>query len=143
MSFRHMLYHLERIRIYPEPEIGEYHHAYDQASFIDFLQKAKFSVLDTKLKFPFSSYVARINHPATVEIAIMLDEKLSDVPLGNEVFYTSQKAGESDGITIEIDRSIGRDEITFELEFLAWLQAAAEKINQVFTQENAEHRARR
>ena len=35
MSFRHLVYRLTRSREYPEPALGEHHHAFDPDAFRD------------------------------------------------------------------------------------------------------------
>jgi len=130
MNFRHMVYSLTRTREYPEPEVGEHHHAYAVADFVEFLKKVPFFVADLQLQNPLSVYVARASHPTIVKLAIWLDKALSG-NVGNEFFYTARKNHSTAGaVAYAVARRLEElGKVPNEPEFLALLQAAAERIN--------------
>lgn len=128
MSFRHMVYRLTHTREYPEPEIGDHHHAYDPKEFIKIL-KTFFSPKGFAFRHPVSSYVLRCNHPLVSKIVILLDGWIKHSG-GHEFYYKAVKNyydATDVAYCIKQELKNNRD-LCSKKEFLALLQKAAEII---------------
>lgn len=130
LHFRHLIFHKTRTREYPEPPIGDHHHAYDAEEFIKMMNQ-RFRVSDIAIRNPFSPYVARCASPKIVEFALLLDETLQH-KAGQELYYTAKKNFSQTTdiercVELELKNNLNLNPV--EPEFLAMLQVAASKID--------------
>jgi ubiquinone/menaquinone biosynthesis C-methylase UbiE len=128
MSFRHMVYRLTHTREYPEPGIGNHHHAYDPKEFIKIL-KTFFSPKGFAFRHPVSSYVLRCNHPLVSKSVTLLDGWIKHSG-GHEFYYRAVKNycdASNVAYCIKQELKNNRD-LCSKKEFLALLQKAAEII---------------
>ena len=131
MNFRHLTYRLTRSREYPEPSLGDHHHAYDPDAFREMLER-HVSVTRLERRFPFSSYVARVRSDAIATIAATLDRRLRD--RSGTMFYFA--AGKNHVEASDVERAVraARAEVANPMsdeEFLVYLQAAAQEIERI------------
>lgn len=125
MSFRHLAYRLTHTREYPEPEIGEHHHAYKPKEFLGILQK-HFSPKGVILRHPVSSFVSRCDNSLVAKAAFLLDREIKHRG-GHTFYYVATKnfhdaADIASCIELELQ---GNNQIN-KKEFLALLQKASE-----------------
>ena len=127
MSFRHLVYRLTHTREYPEPSIGEHHHAYDPQKFIEILRQF-FPLKGVSMRHPVSSFVARCNHPLVAQIVQLLDERIEHRG-GHEFFYVAQKNyTDAKDVAYCVEQELEQNENGLKNpdEFLALLQQSAE-----------------
>jgi ubiquinone/menaquinone biosynthesis C-methylase UbiE len=128
MSFRHLVYRLTHTREYPEPEIGEYHHAYIPQEFGKILEQF-FAIKGIQFKHPLSSYVLRCNNSFVATTVKLLDKAIEHY--GGYEFYYSATKNYTDATDVAycIEQELAT-EFTAEqkLEFMALLQKASEII---------------
>lgn len=126
MTFRHLLYRLDHTREYPEPEIGDHHHAYIPKKFMNILKKS-FAPKGISFRHPVSSYVSRCNHPLVAKIVIFLDNFLEHRG-GHEFYYLATKNYfDATDVAYYIKRELKKNSVLVnKKEFLALLQMAAE-----------------
>ncbi len=125
MSFRHLVYRLTHTREYPEPAIGDYHHAYVPSEFLKVLSNS-FSPKGLILKHPISSYVLRSDNILVAKIVHLLDNVISFG--GHEFYYSAYKnyydaADVMECIEKELNSTLDSDK---KIEFMALLQKSAE-----------------
>ncbi|MFM6004322.1 MAG: class I SAM-dependent methyltransferase [Sphaerospermopsis kisseleviana] len=126
MSFRHLVYRLTHTREYPEPAIGDYHHAYVPTDFMQIL-KQFLSPITLQFRHPVSSIISRCNHPLVEKIAEMLDNSVNHYG-GHEFYYVAAKNyTEATDVAYCIQQELAT-EFTAEqkLEFMALLQKFSE-----------------
>lgn len=127
MSFRHLVYRLTRTREYPEPKIGDHHHAYIPNEFIETLRKFV-SPKSLQFKYPVSSYILRCDHPLVTKIASILDASIGHRG-GHEIFYSAIKNYcDANAVAFCVKQELKTDSSYCynKKEFLALLQKAAE-----------------
>lgn len=132
MNFRHLAYRLTRSREYPEPPLGDHHHAFDPDAFREALEH-HLKVTRLERRFPFSSYVARVRSEAIATIAATLDHRLGD--RSGTMFYFSAGKNHVDASDVARAVQAARGELANPMsdeEFLAYLQAAAQEIERTF-----------
>ena len=137
MSFRHMVYRLTHIREYPEPAIGEHHHAYVPHEFFDTL-KQYFSPKSISFRHPVSSYVLRCNHSLVSKTVNYLDNTIGHRG-GHEFYYVAIKnyCDASDiAWCVEKELKNNTEPLRNKEEFLALLQKASELIEREIHQSN-------
>ncbi|MCP4523639.1 MAG: class I SAM-dependent methyltransferase [Candidatus Gracilibacteria bacterium] len=88
MHLRHLIFRLTNTREYPEPDIGEYHHAYDPEVFFNALSSL-FLIKGIEFKYPFSDYVTRCNDENVFKIVKYLDDIIKKN--GQEFYYSAHK----------------------------------------------------
>jgi SAM-dependent methyltransferase len=135
MSFRHLVYRLTHTREYPEPAIGDYHHAYIPTEFLKLLSHS-FSPKGVILKHPVSSYVLRSNNTLVAKIARLLDNSIGFG--GHEFYYSASKnyydsRDVMDCIQKELNSTLDPDK---KIEFMALLQKSAELLERELNTEN-------
>ncbi len=125
MSFRHMVYRLTGTREYPEPEIGEHHHAYQPKEFLQILQE-HFSPKGVVLRHPVSSYVAGCDNALVAKIALLLDKEINHH--GGHTFYYAATRNFCDARDVAscIENELKEDGTIDKHQFLALLQKASE-----------------
>lgn len=128
MSFRHMVCRLTHTREYPEPEIGDHHHAYNPKKFINML-KGSFSPKGISFRHPVSSYVLRCNHSLVTKIVNFLDNSIGHRG-GHEFYYIASKNYcDATDVAYCIEQELKNNrELCSKKEFLALMQKAAEII---------------
>lgn len=89
MHLRHMAYRLSGTREYPEPDPGPDHHAYHPKEFLDAIDSV-LTVINVEFRNPASLFLARIQHPTVVKLALHLDEYIRHRE-GQEVHYVARK----------------------------------------------------
>jgi ubiquinone/menaquinone biosynthesis C-methylase UbiE len=133
MAFRHMVYRVTNTREYPEPPIGEYHHAYDAKGFIGMLEK-HFIPAGIEVKFPVSAFVARTDSGLVAKLTNLMDESIQHHG-GNELHYVAHKnyadAQQVIGY-IYNELELKQGSLEKKAEFLALLQKATEMIELAF-----------
>lgn len=133
MSFRHLVSRLTHTREYPEPELGEHHHAYDVNGFLDTVSH-HLLVTNLHSRFPVSNYIARSASPALVRVAKLLDETAGH-RLGSMFHY---KACRNHATAADVARCVSlelqdRGDSPEDKEFLACLQVAAAKLEELLS----------
>ena len=114
-------------REYPEPEIGDHHHAYVPRRFIKNLKK-NFSPKGLQFKYPVSSYVLRCDNQIVKDIVTLLDNAICHRG-GHEFFYSATKNyyDASDvAYCVEKELDLNSQPLENKKEFLVLLQSAAE-----------------
>ena len=132
MNFRHLTYRLTRSREYPEPSLGDHHHAYDPDTFGNARASGRAGRAARQRRLPFSSYVARVRSDAIATIAATLDRRLRD--RSGTMFYFA--AGKNHVEASDVERAVraARAEVANPMsdeEFLVYLQAAAREIERI------------
>lgn len=131
MAFRHLAFRLTHTREFPEPPIGEHHHAYHAEAFIEMLSRA-FSPKGIAFRFPLSGYLSRCDHALVARFARILDRATGNRK-GNVLHYAAAKNYHDAG---DVARCIAREleanarPLENKEEFLALLQKAAEVLEQ-------------
>ncbi len=129
MAFRHHLFRLTHTREYPEPEVGDHHHAYDPEKFLKMLS-GEFTPKGVSMRFPVSGYVGRCDHPLVSKMVAILDDAVG-FKKGHVIHYAAKK-NYSDVTDLKecIKNELNSTEspLTNRVQFLALLQKAAEKI---------------
>jgi ubiquinone/menaquinone biosynthesis C-methylase UbiE len=135
MSFRHLVYRLTHTREYPEPTIGDHHHAYVPNDFLKVLSNC-FSPKGLILKHPISSYVLRSNNILVAKIVSILDSAISVG--GNEFYYSASKnyCNSNDVIYCIEQELISLADPDKKIEFMALLQKSAELLERELNTEN-------
>lgn len=134
MGFRHMVYRLTNTREYPEPPIGDYHHAYDPEVFLDILRQF-FVPNGIQFKYPVSSFVGRANNPIITKIAKLLDDSIQHKG-GTEIYYIANKnyANAAEIIRcIDAELAQNQEPLANQDEFLALLYQASKIIERELT----------
>jgi ubiquinone/menaquinone biosynthesis C-methylase UbiE len=127
MTFRHLVYRLTAVREEPEPSIGSHHHAYDPREFFDVLNHT-FQPKSVEFRHPFSSYVARSEHPTVERIALFFDEWLGH-KRGQEFYYAaSHNFADADDVARCVRLALEERPAYDEKQFLVMLQAAAQRL---------------
>lgn len=131
MSFRHLVYRLTHAREFPEPELGDHHHAYEVNGFLRAVAR-HLHVDDVQSRFPVSNYVARAPDRRVAAVAKILDEK-ADHRLGSMFHY---KASRNYATAADVARCVSleladRGDSAEDEEFMAHLQAAAAKLDEI------------
>ncbi|GAC1393051.1 MAG: hypothetical protein NVS2B14_18820 [Chamaesiphon sp.] len=128
MSFRHLVYRLTHTREYPEPEIGDHHHAYVLEDFTNILEKF-FLPKGLHFKYPVSSYVLRCNNLLVKKMVDVLDNAIAHKG-GHEFYYAATKNYyDADDVAYSIQQELSTNLSAIQAgEFLALLQKAAEII---------------
>jgi hypothetical protein len=127
-ELRHLVFRLTRTREPPDVELGEHHHVPDVARFITTLGQVM-RPTEVVSRFPFSSYVLRVQSTSAAEVAKMLDQKLRR-RAGTMFYYRADRNfATADDVVSCISRAI-RDEVdgVETAEFLAYLEAAAREL---------------
>lgn len=131
MSFRHLAFRLTRSREYPEPQLGDHHHAFARDAFVETAQQV-FHMGRLEERYPFSQYLVRVRSQAVADFARMMDRLLAD-RIG-AMFYYDADANYTDAAEVRRTAELARHErLISDAEFLAYLQVAAEKLEHVFT----------
>ena len=132
MSFRHLVYRLTHTREYPEPPIGDYHHAYIPKNFLKILQQF-FSPKSFRLKHPISSYVLRSDNSLVAKIVSILDNIAGTG--GSEFYYSYAKNYcNADDVIYCIEQELNTTlTLDKKLEFMALLQKSAELLERELT----------
>jgi len=127
MAFRHMVFRLTHTREYPEPAIGEHHHAYDPSEFIAAISKT-FAPKGISLMFPFSGYVGRCDDALVAKISAVLDGEVGNLK-GHILHYAAAK-NYNDAADVkrfvEYDLNENTRPLKNKAEFMALLDKAAE-----------------
>jgi ubiquinone/menaquinone biosynthesis C-methylase UbiE len=124
MAFRHLVCRLTNTREYGEPEIGDYHHAYDPKEFMKIVEGA-LTPIEFKSRHPFSFYVGRSTHPAVVKVALWFDDWM-DHQGGQEFYYAAARNFYDAGDVADcVKRELEREPEYDSKQFMALLQAAS------------------
>ncbi|MZP29510.1 methyltransferase domain-containing protein [Heliobacterium undosum] len=125
MHFRHFLYSSYHVREYPEPALGDNHHAYEPKEFYHTLTK-HFKVSYYRFFHPVSPFFSRLHTKWAVDLAVKLDS-LVDKVVGNIFVYIGKKNHSS---AVDVNSCIENYlneayENKVPLQFLAFLRQAA------------------
>jgi SAM-dependent methyltransferase len=129
MAFRHLAYRLTATREYGEPEIGDYHHAYDPKVFLELVARV-LTPTHFESRHPFSFYVGRSSHPLVERLARFFDEWIGNHG-GHEFYYVAEKNYHDAGDVADFIRRELEVEPGFNREaFMSLLQEAARRLEQ-------------
>lgn len=134
MGFRHMVSRLTHTREYPEPPIGDYHHAYDPTVFLNILRR-HFAPNNIQFKYPVSSFVGRADHELVTKIVRILDDSINHKG-GTEIYYAASKNLDNPEAALHlINASLAENKAPLKNrdEFLALLYQSAVLIERELT----------
>lgn len=132
MSFRHFVYRLTHSREFPEPALGDHHHVPDTVQLLTSIG-SRLTVTAAETRFPFSNYVQRVRSDAVAAFALGLDKRLSD-RTGTMLHYVAEKNFVDEHELRRVIELAARevDPKLSDVEFLAYLAAAAQELERTF-----------
>jgi ubiquinone/menaquinone biosynthesis C-methylase UbiE len=132
MTFRHLVFRLTRSREYPEPELGEHHHVFEELVLTSALS-TEFHVSCAERRLPFSPLVLRATDTRVAALAQQLDRQLADRP--GEMLYFAAERNYATAADVSRAVAAARTELAAisDVEFLALLEAAAAELERIFS----------
>ena len=131
MTFRHLAFRLTGSREYPEPELGDHHHVFEEQTLRAAL-KRHLHLSASERRFPFSPLLLRVRDERVARLAKEIDDKLRD--RAGEMFYFVAQRNYATAADVSYAVMKAREEVApiSDAEFLALVQAAAIELERIF-----------